>query len=231
MNEEVKKIRILRVQFNGELAGHEIPAFRGAIVDKVGDDNILFHNHLGKDAVSYRYPLIQYKNIKGSPAIICIEHGVDEIHKYFQNEDWSLEISERVLDMSIDSLSLNKFTMQVWDRMWNYRIKNWVALNKENYIKYNELKDENEKLSMLENILKANILSFAKGINWTVSKPIKIKITSPVDIRPVKIKGRILIAFNFNFETNVFIPNFIGLGKRVSHGYGVVSQVKNRNKE
>ena len=227
MNEEVKKIRILRVQFNGDLAGHEIPAFRGAIVDKVGNDNILFHNHLGKDVVSYKYPLIQYKNINGSPAIICVEHGVDEIHKFFQNEDWSLKISERVLDMSIDSLSLNKFTMQVWDRMWKYRIKNWVALNKDNYTKYTEIKDEKEKLQMLENILKANILSFAKGINWTVSKPIKIVITSPIDVRPVKVKGNKLIAFNLRFETNVFIPNFIGLGKGVSRGYGVVSQVKN----
>jgi hypothetical protein len=32
------------------------------------------------------------------------------------------------------------------------------------------------------------------------------------------------MGFNVNFKTNLFLPNFIGLGKGVSKGYGVVLQ-------
>ncbi|MFN3557439.1 MAG: CRISPR-associated endonuclease Cas6 [Bacteroidales bacterium] len=222
MPDTLKKIRTLRIRFSGDLAGHEIPAFRGAIAAKVGHENVLFHNHLGKDSFSYRYPLIQYKNLSGQPGIVCIELGVDEIHKFFQHKDWSLSLSGRKLDMKIENLSLNQFTMQVWDKMFDYRIHNWVALNQQNYTKYLTLPDEEARQEMLTAILKGNILSFAKGIEWNVSKPIELKIQSPLIPRQVKVKGTNVTAFNLNFSTNIFLPSYIGLGKSVSLGYGVV---------
>lgn len=231
MPASLKKIRILRIRFAGALAGHEIPAFRGAIAGKVGHENILFHNHLGKETYSYRYPLIQYKNLAGQPGIVCIEHGVDEIHKFFQQKDWSLDLSGRKLDMQIENLALNQFTMQVWDKMFDYRIQNWVALSQQNFSKYQALTTEKEQLDMLAAILKGNILSFAKGIEWTVSKPIQIKFKSPLQTRLVKVKGVRLAAFSFYFASNVFLPNYIGLGKSVSLGYGVVMSAGKRMNE
>jgi len=85
-----KKIRVLSVLFDTELRASEIPAFRGAMVEKVGKKEILFHNHL-PDGFRYRYPLIQYKTLGRKPAIICIEEGVDQIHKYFEKTDWSIK--------------------------------------------------------------------------------------------------------------------------------------------
>jgi hypothetical protein len=32
------------------------------------------------------------------------------------------------------------------------------------------------------------------------------------------------MGFNVNFKTNLFLPNFIGLGKGMSKGYSVVLQ-------
>lgn len=218
----VKRIRTLRINFNGELSGHEIPAFRGAVAQKAGLENILFHNHLGKESFSYRYPLIQYKNIGGKPGIICIEQGVDEVHKFFQQKDWSLHISGRKLDMQIENLNLNQFTMQVWDKMFQYKIHNWIALNQNNYKTFMEDDDEERRGEILTAILKGNILSFAKGIEWSVDKPIALKIELPFQQKTVKIKGSKVLAFRLHFSTNVFLPNMIGLGKGVSFGYGVV---------
>jgi len=69
----MKKIRILTVIFDTEIKGYEIPAFRGAVVDKVGLENIIFHNHLSGNTFLYKYPLIQYKVIRNNPAIQCID--------------------------------------------------------------------------------------------------------------------------------------------------------------
>ena len=56
----VKNIRILHVIFDSNIMPYEVPAFRGAIIKKVGQENILFHNHLNGNGFLYKYPLIQY---------------------------------------------------------------------------------------------------------------------------------------------------------------------------
>ena len=222
----MKKIKLLTVTFDTEIRDFEIPAFRGAVVDKVGRDNILFHNHLDDDKLLYKYPLIQYKTINRKPAIQCIDLGVDEIHKFFEKNSWDLIISDRKLEMKILRLDMNQFTMQVWDKLFNYSIRNWIALNKQNYETYLTLDGLAEKVALLEKILTANILAFAKGINWTVDKTIIVMIKTLSETRDVKLKGRTVLGFNVMFASNVFIPKYIGLGKSVSLGFGIVTKPK-----
>ncbi len=222
----MKKIRLLQIEFDTEIAAGEIPAFRSAIIDKVGRENVIFHNHLTNNEFLYKYPLIQYKRIGKRPCILCIDYGVDEIHKYFENRNWDIKVNDRWLEMKIARLNLNQFTMQVWDRMYDYSIRNWIALNQENYTKYMEIGGMVEKLQFLEKTLTANILSFAKGIDWTVDKPIELKILEIISARKVMIKDKQVLGFNLTFSTNVFLPNNIGLGKAVSKGYGVVRTLK-----
>ncbi len=223
----MKKIRILKVSFNAIIKGSEVPAFRGAVANMTGKDSILFHNHLENGRYNYNYPLIQYKAIARQPVIMCLEEGVNEIHHYFQNEVRDIEVSGRKLDMSIDELRLNSFTMQVWDKYWTYSLQNWVALNQQNYEKYQETESEQDRINMLVRVLKGNILSFAKGINWYVDKQINVKILEINNIHTVKLKKNHLMGFSILFKANVFIPNYLGLGKGVSHGYGIVREIKN----
>ena len=164
--------------------------------------------------------------INRRPAIVCVDYGVDEIHKFFENQDWSIKISDRWLDMKIDRLNMNQFTMNVWDKMFSYNIKNWIALNTENYQKYQKLEGIVEQTRFLEKKLTGNILSFAKGIEWTVDKPIKLNITKLIDTRPVNLKKQKMMGFNLDFKCNVFLPNYIGLGKSISLGYGNVREIK-----
>jgi len=222
----IKKIRILNITFTAEIAGHEVPAFRGAIIRKVGQENLLFHNHLAEGQFLYKYPLIQYKKIKGQAGIMCIEFGVDEIHKYFDKKDWDIKIGERWIEMKIAGLNMNQFTMQVWDHFFYYNLRNWIALNKDNYPKYMQIQNEEDKKTFLENILKGNILSFAKGIEWTVEKPIELSIKEIKGQKLVSYKGNKLMGFDIDFRTNVFLPNYIGLGKGVSLGFGIVKALR-----
>jgi len=225
----MKKIRMLRVSFNAELKNSEVPAFRSAIIEKVGERNILFHHHVDNNHYLYKYPLIQYKAIKSQPTIICIDIGVDEIHKYFEKRDWNIKVNDRMLAMKVSKLEMNQMTLQVWNKHFQYSIQNWIALNAENLAKYNSLKAMTERIGFLEKTLVGNILSFAKGVEWNVDKQIELKILDFREPRTVKIKTNDLIGFNVVFSTNVFIPNFIGLGKAVSKGYGIVRQKRTEN--
>jgi hypothetical protein len=220
----MKKIRMLRVSFDTEIKDSEVPAFRSAIINKVGEENILFHHHLDTQQYLYKYPLIQYKCLHRQPTIICVDQGVDEMHKYFEKHNWNIRVNERELNMKISKLEMNQLTLQVWNKQFQYYIHNWIALNSENLAKYNSLKAMTERIGFLEKTLVGNILAFAKGVEWNVDKRIELKIHDFREPRTVKIKTSDLIGFNVTFSTNVFLPNYIGLGKAVSKGYGMIRQ-------
>jgi len=221
INYLMKKIRLLRVSFNTAISNSEIPAFRAAVIEKVGRDQIMFHHHVTDTKYLYQYPLIQYKAISHQPTLICIGPGVDEVHKYFEKRNWNIMVNERSLEMKISKLQLHQFTLQVWNRLFDYTISNWIALNNENLEKYNSLKAFAERISFLEKILTGNILAFAKGVEWNIDKQIQLSILDFREPRTVKLKTSDLIGFNVSFSTNVFLPDYIGLGKAVSKGYGI----------
>ncbi len=221
------KLRILDIQFEPNIAPYEVPAFRGAILEKVGrEDTALFHNHLDDNKFVYEYPRIQYKRIGQKPCIICIEKGVDEIHRFFEHKNWTVQLGEKLLELKIAQLKMNEFTMNVWDKSFDYHIHHWLALNQENYHKFRELEAITDQIFFLENILKGNILSFAKSLDWEIERPIDLKIISTPHQKLLKYKATKLLSFDLDFKTNVFIPNYIGLGKSVSVGFGVVSAKK-----
>jgi len=222
----LKNIRILQIVFDDEIAAHEIPAFRGAVIQKAGEENVLFHNHLGNSFL-YKYPLLQYKRIGKQPCLYCIEYGIDEIAMFFSNKHWEeIRISNRLLNMKVASLNLNQFKIEVCDHPYMYSIRNWIALNQDNIKIYRQLISEEEKKCFLEKILIANILSFAKGIDWQVSGAIQVSIYSEISVSPAVVKQNQLLAFSCRFASNVFLPNNLGLGKSVSIGYGVVRIVR-----
>ncbi|MBN2662003.1 MAG: hypothetical protein JXR68_00010 [Bacteroidales bacterium] len=223
----MKKIRILEINFSPEIRGNQISAFRGSVADKVGDNSVLFHNHT-QEGFIHNYPYIQYKRIQKRASIICVEQGVDEIYKLFNQPNWNLNLNGEEFEMKIEKLNVNSFNLNVWDKFFSYRIFNWMALNQENHKKFRSTDSLTERVQILENILAANILSFAKGVDWILEedKKIEIKITNILGEKLSKYKNLPHVTFDVEFKTNVFIPQHIGLGKAVSHGYGVVYVAK-----
>lgn len=61
----MKQLRLISVTFDTEIAPYETPAFRGAVIEKVGYEREHYHNHNNDPEADiryhYRYPLVQYK--------------------------------------------------------------------------------------------------------------------------------------------------------------------------
>ncbi|MEO0053717.1 MAG: CRISPR-associated endonuclease Cas6, partial [candidate division WOR-3 bacterium] len=96
----------------------------------------------------------------------------------------------------------------------------WLALNEENYRRYRKKKGG---LSVLEQVLIGNILSMCKGLGYVVSDAIKVNLT----VREVRttLKGTPMLGFLGNFRVNFEIPEFLGLGKSVSRGFGTIGRL------
>lgn len=219
-----KNIRLLTVNFDLELKYNDIHRFRSAVIETTRRKNDLFHNHSSNGTI-YRYPLIQYKRLNKKAALLCIEEGIEGIQDFFSATNWQFDIGRDTHPVKVENLRVKQYRIGVWEKQFCYTIKRWLPLNQENYRKYHSLEDFGQKLALLEKILLANILSFLQGINLYVEEKIEIKITEILAQRIERYKNQEMQAFSLIFETNVSLPNYIGLGKGSSSGFGVVKEI------
>lgn len=222
-----KYIRILRIMFDTTISNKEITLFRGAVLASMQQQgNILFHNHKTDDTFLYRYPLIQYKRIKRLASIVAVEEGADIVGEFLSKDFSTLQIGKEKREFKIGKIIPTRIFMQVWQSEFNYRIRRWLPLNSENYRKYLEAKILLEKIELLESILKGNLLAFYKGLGIFVSEELKAEITFLSEPFIVKNKGVKIMAFDIEFVSNLSLPNFVGIGKNASIGYGIVTRIR-----
>lgn len=222
-----KYIRALTVIYNTDISYKEIPLFRGAVLNSMGDKaNLLYHNHTGSDTFRYSYPLIQYKRLGGKAAIVCIEDGADVIGQFLSEGMSSFILGERIAECTIMKVIPTKMTVQLWKTTFSYSLKRWLPLNERNYHLYQLADNDVEKKEILEKVLKGNLLSMLKGLQIFVEEKVTAQIISINRSYIVYNKGIALMSFDITFESNLSIPNNIGIGKNASIGYGVVHQEK-----
>jgi len=219
----MKYVRTLTVITDTEIHQHEIPLFRGAVIHSLGEHpNVYFHNHLDDEKFRYSYPLIQYKRIEGKAAIVCIEDGVDIIGQFLTEANGTLTIGERQITCNTERIQPARILVQTWQEMFSYHISRWLPLNSKNYLLYQQTEGVVERVSFLENILKANLLSMLKGLNIHLEEELSLKITEISEPYLLYNKGVKMMAFNADFKCNLSIPNNVGIGKNASIGYGLV---------
>jgi hypothetical protein len=108
---------------------------------------------------------------------------------------------------------VNRYTLNTWQRLFNYRLHKWQPFNPDNYDKYRQLRGVAEKFAFLELLLKTQIQSFAKGVNWTIEQDIELKITHLVKEEWLQFKQhQKVLAFTLDFQSNLSLPDFIGVG-------------------
>jgi hypothetical protein len=221
----MKRIKFLRLCFNNSIAPSQIRAFRAAISRLAGRDNVLFHHHLN-NGLLYRYPLIQYKIIRQQPCLIALEEGTDVLQYLFSQKDWSVQIGQTVYQLEVQRIDMRQVPLQVWDQSFAYRITNWLALNPTNYKKYLTNPSLASRIRDLERILTAHILSFAEGVQWNIEKKVEVIISHIHTQRWVKFKNIGLLAFDMTFTANVSLPEYAGLGKATSIGFGTLRRIR-----
>ena len=224
------KIPYLTILFRNNLKLYEIPAFRGAIISKIPDNLVLFHNHLD-EGFRFSYPLIQYKTIGGKAALFCIGEGTREVASFFEESDFLLRIGDREESFSVENVWANQWLLQTWEDSFHYSMRRWLPLNKANYELYSATEEGIERNRLLESVLIGNLLSMSKGLGHFYESDVTCTITDIDNTRFYSHKKVRLQGFDIRFKTNVFLPDFIGLGKGASMGFGIVKSIKVQNQE
>lgn len=218
-------VKTLILQFSNEIFASEIPKFRGAVIASLKQKNILYHNH-DENGVVYKYPRIQYKRINKKAAIVCVEEGVDAIQELFSSGNFTYHIGEKEMEMRIDSVNTYNNDVDFCDVPQCYHLHNWIPLNTANYKEYQAISRLADKIVFLEKKLKANFLAFFSAMDYHVEKQIVLNIVNITEPILISYKGVKLMAFDVDFNVNLSLPNYIGIGKSASIGYGTLRRLK-----
>ena len=225
----MERIKVLTVRFVNEIMREEVPLFRGAIINAMEDANLLFHNHEEDGRLRYAYPLIQYKRINQKAAIVCLGEGTEAIGQFFSSCNFDLKLGERLVKLEVETVNAHQHLIQIWDSEFTYHIRRWLPLNQDNYDAYCKEESLAAKYALLERLLTANILSFAKGIGVRFEGQVVARIIQMEEPQTQYYKGVKLMSFDAEFKSNVSLPDYIGLGKGVSLGMGTIKSVDNKN--
>ncbi len=223
------EITTLTVRFTNRIRQEELPFFRGAVIHSAENAGVLFHNHMSDDRLRYAYPLIQYKCIDGRAVVVCIGDGIADIENFLAHNPDSVRIGRRREQLSI--LRINKATtlLRLTPEWHWYRICRYLPLSQENYAQYREMESMVERCALLERCLVGNILSLAKGMGVFFDTDVKVALQHVDNSRLYEFKKIKMMGFDIVFKTNAVLPANVGLGRKVSFGFGVLTECDDKH--
>ncbi len=211
---------------NVHLKPHQIHKFRG-FVGNLFKDHDLIHNHdLKSGKVIYRYPLIQFKLIDNTPAIVAVtDKAVAVFSDLFMKLD-TITIDDLEIPIFEKDLKVEDVDFGYSDETFVYEFQSpWLGLNQKNYSIYEDTADDTERKDLLRRILTGNILSMSKSLDYRLDPAQILRTDLTVKPGTVQLKGKSMLGFRGVMKTNFLIPDYLGLGKSVSRGFGTVRRM------
>lgn len=199
--------------------GHKLRGYFGNLFK---DRSALLHNHMGNGELRYDYPQVQYKVIDSTPMLIGVKEGAGLLQELFVKIK-KLDIGGKEYIIRQKNIEGQELEVGITEGSKTYKFETlWMALNQKNHNTY-MVSDKLEQQHLLERILIGNLLSFFKAADHFVEDQIQVKGT--FNEKSTRFKGNEMLAFEGVFTTNVRLPDYIGLGKAVSRGFGTITTV------
>lgn len=212
------------ILFDGRLSEREIPSFRGAVMGIAGNDP-LFHNHSEDAKDINRYPRIQYKLIDGYPAVLGVMEGADAVKRLFiPGGKHIMRIGSGYREFAVQEVQEDTFSPSIKEGQTNrYSLRSWLPFNSENFEEFQGISSLAGRIAKLDEILTGNILSLYKAFDAYVEDRIVAHVVDLIP-RSVSFKGVRMQAYDAVIESNFALPVHCGIGKGVSHGFGVLEK-------
>ena len=192
---------------------------RRAITASFSDIAVL-HNHNGT-GFDYRSPRVRYVVIDRVPHMISFDNGLEIVERIYR-EQANLRCGQKVYQVTGTELQDIHDDAGICGDLYHYQSQSpWLALNEENYERYMQVIGVLERRAMLERIMAANMLALSKNVELDVQEKIMVKLLRFDEVR-LKVGQTPMLGFHAEFVTNFRIPAFVGVGKMVSKGFGLM---------
>lgn len=203
----------------------QIHKFRGFVGNLFKDEDLIHNHNTGTGRSIYRYPLIQFKLINNTPAIIAItEKAISAFMQIFMKLE-HISIDNETIPIYEKDLKMEDAVFGYSEKPVTYEFSSpWIGLNQKNHRRYINA-GQRGKNEVLRKALIGNILSLSKGVGHWLEKDQVIEADLQIREYPVTLKGQTMKGFKGRFQTNFIIPDHFGIGKSVSRGFGAVSKI------
>ncbi len=220
-----KQIKRVWLQFpEAKIKSSEIHKIRGFFSNELHQFDLL-HNHdpeTGKTL--YRYAAIQFKIIDGKFSIITFGDKAVDIFRLLFLQTETAWLEKKQIYFYNRSLDIQSIRLGMTSETNLYEFGSpWIALNQDNFNLFQQMKSQQEREEKLKAILINNIISFCKFVEYTIPDRLVIKLS--VRHIPVNLKGESVLGFQGQFMINMELPDYVGLGKSPSRGYGWIRRI------
>ncbi|MEO1257801.1 MAG: CRISPR-associated endonuclease Cas6 [Bacteroidota bacterium] len=173
-----------------------------------------------KDKYLYRYPLIQYRSVKGKAAIFAINDGVTAFQNVLADTDWEIRIDGKRRRLRMEGLEMKDHCLRVTKEMHTYRLHRWMPFNDVNYQLWINCEDLGAKVELLERILPGQLLNFCSGVGWQVPQRFDLHLIDLHKTHSERYHNIQRPAFDVTYCANLLLPDGMAVGKAVSQGFG-----------
>lgn len=186
-------------------------------------DNEQLHNHL--ETGDYRLPPIRFCIADECPSIVAINDGIEVLDDIYR------ELSQfRVHHDSYNAVGKELFdTFEPIAHTENRHLyqsqQPWIALNAANFERYQTAKSEQAKEEVLQRVIIGNILALSKSVGYFVPGQVEVTLIQS-EGKMLIHKGVRMIGFRILFSTNMLLPSWLGIGKLVSKGFGLLKRLE-----
>jgi len=214
-------VHTLQASLDLPLLPRQIPQFRGAVVEAMGQQEDLLHNHTADGGYHYRYPLIQYRAGKRQAGLYGIGEGATILRRFLLGVD-SLNMGDTTYPLRISALQEEEHLLKMAEQPQHYRLYGYLPFNQQNYQAWQSKKNLVARIEMLEGTLVSHIFGFANALPFQLPGRLEVSLQEIQRMRPMWIHGHRRVGYDLAFEANVDLPDGIGLGRSVAFGFGVL---------
>lgn len=185
----------------------------------------------------YSYPLVQYRSVNGNGELFAINNGIKDLINFYNNNEVSNVLKT---EFGITNWNIQSHNLRLNSKSQTYFSDNYIVLDEDNKKIFDsipsDLEEEFQQKSFLEEKIVSHLIEFCKRFNYCSDGHLWVRVidfnlkaadTFTKTNKDKTVINYSLTPFQITFQTNLEIPNEIGLGKKKAKGYGIVSLLKN----
>jgi hypothetical protein len=171
----------------------------------------------------HRYPVLQCKQFKGNLIVTGISQGADCLCQLTFNEE-ILGAGESSCRITARDPALRSEPFGIADISITYEfLTPWLALNQQHAKKFYDLKGKPQRDAFMQKLLTDQVQMLAKSLDYPITAPASCE--AKVRFRRDRIGNENVMVFLGKFRTNLRIPDYLGIGRSVSKGYGTIKRI------
>jgi len=222
--------RILTLTLDLQLHAGEIPAFRGSIIELVGAEYDIFHNHDNSsentDHFHYGYPLVQYSVKRRKATLVGLDAGADALQQVLIPKLMGqLQFAGRTHWFNGLQLQEQRHAWQLLEEPQQFGLYGWLALNQENYKDWKAYALPETRIPILERALTGHLRVLAKAVGIGELEQVFGKVVQVDNQKRAAFHGTQMVRFHALIESSLALPFGLCIGRAAAFGFGEVQPV------